>query len=557
MNTQIICLSLQQNHINRREKMTNKVFFLILAVTGLGWSNTVTSQTTAGEPCTFTEGVRYSQLVINSRINDFKANQSDAGFGVFDSQGNLIAEPNYSMKNLDYVPGLVAKAIIEAVYYYKDNSMVDVRPWYYAIQYYANTYDITQDGKEGKCFDDINAVKLYFKLQEMAGNKTFAESPYFTNDETVSTAKKRFADALTSIAIANTDYVIKESTLAGAAGGWWHKSFYTDQMWCDGQYMGPALLAQMANEYTDYAAISDNDWDLITKQFTISWHYLWNDEVKLLYHAFTADPAGEAAKIWVGISAEPGAEVYHSAEYWGRATGWYFLALVDVLEQMVKAGLTATENFQTLYGYLQQLAAGIAAKQDVKTGCWYQLLNYDDTYVATDYNSDFCYTSSPVANYLESSCTAIFIASYLKGMRLGLFDADYTDLAKKAYRGFVENFMVADGMGGVHLVRCSKSAGLAGFAFRDGSANYYLMGKDTEPTSTSGSNFYTEGKVLGGFIMAATEYERLGDTETGIVPVRKQNATTSSYSLSGTKLSQPSRRGIYVKGGKKYLPTKE
>jgi rhamnogalacturonyl hydrolase YesR len=557
MNTRIICLSLQQNHINRRGKMTNKVFFLILAVTGLGWSNTVTSQTTAGEPCTFTEGVRYSQLVINSRINDFKANQFDAGFGVFDSQGNLIAEPNYSMKNLDYVPGLVAKAIIEAVYYYKDNSMVDVRPWYYAIQYYANTYDITQDGKEGKCFDDINAVKLYFKLQEMAGNKTFAESPYFTNDETVSTAKKRFADALTSIAIANTDYVIKESTLAGAAGGWWHKSFYTDQMWCDGQYMGPALLAQMANEYTDYAAISDNDWDLITKQFTISWHYLWNDEVKLLYHAFTADPAGEAAKIWVGISAEPGAEVYHSAEYWGRATGWYFLALVDVLEQMVKAGLTATENFQTLYGYLQQLAAGIAAKQDVKTGCWYQLLNYDDTYVATDYNSDFCYTSSPVANYLESSCTAIFIASYLKGMRLGLFDADYTDLAKKAYRGFVENFMVADGMGGVHLVRCSKSAGLAGFAFRDGSANYYLMGKDTEPTSTSGSNFYTEGKVLGGFIMAATEYERLGDTETGIVPVRKQNATTSSYSLSGTKLSQPSRRGIYVKGGKKYLPTKE
>lgn len=540
MNTRIICLSLQQNHINRRGKMTNKVFFLILAVTGLGWSNTVTSQTTAGEPCTFTEGVRYSQLVINSRINDFKANQFDAGFGVFDSQGNLIAEPNYSMKNLDYVPGLVAKAIIEAVYYYKDNSMVDVRPWYYAIQYYANTYDITQDGKEGKCFDDINAVKLYFKLQEMAGNKTFAESPYFTNDETVSTAKKRFADALTSIAIANTDYVIKESTLAGAAGGWWHKSFYTDQMWCDGQYMGPALLAQMANEYTDYAAISDNDWDLITKQFTISWHYLWNDEVKLLYHAFTADPAGEAAKIWVGISAEPGAEVYHSAEYWGRATGWYFLALVDVLEQMVKAGLTATENFQTLYGYLQQLAAGIAAKQDVKTGCWYQLLNYDDTYVATDYNSDFCYTSSPVANYLESSCTAIFIASYLKGMRLGLFDADYTDLAKKAYRGFVENFMVADGMGGVHLVRCSKSAGLAGFAFRDGSANYYLMGKDTEPTSTSGSNFYTEGKVLGGFIMAATEYERLGDTETGIVPVRKQNATTSSYSLSGTKLSLPS-----------------
>ena len=538
--------------------MTNKVLLLILAATGLGWINAATAQTTAGEPCMFTEGVRYSQLVINSRINDFKANKSNAGFGVFDSQGNLIAEPNYSMSNLDYVPGLVAKAIIETVDFYKDNIEVDVRPWYYAIQYYANKYDISQDGKNGMCFDDINAVKLYFKLQEMARNRFFDDSPYFTNDVTVSTANKRFADALVSIDIANTDYVIKESTLADAAGGWWHKSFYTDQMWCDGQYMGPALLAQMANEYSDYVAISDNDWDLITKQFTISWHYLWNDDVKLLYHAFTADPAGEAAEIWVGISAEPGSEIYHSAEYWGRATGWYFLALVDVLEQMEKAGLTATENYQTLHGYLQQLAAGIAAKQDAKTGCWYQLLNYDDSYVATSYNKIFSYTSSPVANYLESSCTAIFIAAYLKGMRLGLFDTDYTDLAKKAYRGFIENFMVADGIGGVHLVRCCKSAGLAGFAFRDGSANYYLMGQDTEPTSTSGNNFYTEGKVLGGFIMAATEYERLKDIETGIVPVKKRDYTTqSSYSLSGIKFSRSSRHGIYIKGGKKYRQNKE
>ena len=537
--------------------MENKVLLLILSAIGFGWSDTATAQTTAGEPYTFNEQVRYSQLVINSRINDFKANKADAGFGVFDSQGNIVAKPNYSMNNLDYVPGLVAKAIIEAVDFYKENSEVDVRPWYYAIQYYANKYDISQDGKDGKCFDDINAVKLYFRLQEMAKNGTFGDSPYFTNDETVSTSKKRFADALVSIDIANTNYAIKESTLAGAAGGWWHKSFYTDQMWCDGQYMGPALLAQMANEYTGYAAISDNDWDLITKQFTISWRYLWNDEVKLLYHAFTADPAGEAAKIWAGISSEPGSEVYHSAEYWGRATAWYFLALVDVLEQMIKAGLTTSENYQTLHSYLQQLAAGLAAKQDSNTGCWYQLLNHDDSYVATSYDSSFCYTTSPVANYLESSCTAIFIAAYLKGMRLGLFDTDYTDLAKKAYRGFVENFMVADGMGGVHLVRCCKSAGLAGFAFRDGSANYYLIGQDTEPTSTSGSNFYTEGKVLGGFIMAATEYERLKEKETGIIPIRKQDhAPQSSYSLSGIKLNQPFLHGIYIKGGKKYIQNK-
>lgn len=526
---------------------------LVLAATGHCWSNAAMAQTaTAGEYCTFTEGVRYSQLVIDSRINDFKANTTASGFGVFDSQGRLIAAPNNFKFNLDYVPGLVAKAILEAVDYYKDRSEVDVRPWYYAIQYYGNTYDITQNGKEGMSFDDLNAVKLYFKLQELAGKGIFDDSPFYTNAVTLSTAKKRFADALKGISKANAKYVIKKSTLADAAGGWWHKASYTDQMWCDGQYMGPALLAQMANEYANYADISVDDWDLITKQFTISWHFLWNDDDKLLYHAFTADPGGQAAATWAGVSAKKGAEVYHSAEYWGRATGWYFLALVDVLEQMEKAGQGMTVNYQTLRGYLQQLAAGIAAKQDTETGCWYQLLNHDDSYVAKSYNSSYSYTSSPVTNYLESSCTAIFIAAYLKGMRLGLYDTDYTALAKKAYQGFVENFMVADGKGGVHLVSCCKSAGLGGSNFRDGSANYYLMGKDTKPTSTSGEDFYTEGKVLGGFIMAATEYERMNDTDTSIHPVKVQDDTDQSlHSLTGSQLRQPPLHGIYIKGGKK------
>ncbi|MBR1389714.1 MAG: glycoside hydrolase family 88 protein [Prevotella sp.] len=506
----------------------------------------------AGEPCSFTEGVRYSQLVINSRINDFKANTTAAGFGVFDSQGRIITAPNNTKFNLDYVPGLVAKAILEAVDYYKDQQEVDVRPWFYAIQNYGNYLDITPGGKTGMSFDDLNAVKLYFKLQQLAASGSFADSPYHTNANTITTAKKRFADALKGISMANDNYVIKAGTLAEAAGGWWHKASYTNQMWCDGQYMGPALLAQMTNEYTDYKPISNNDWDMITKQFTISWHFLWNDDVKLLYHAFTADPGGDAASKWAGVSAKKGAEVYHSAEYWGRAEAWYFLALVDVLEQMSIAGLTATDNYQTLHGYLQQLAAGIAAKQDETTGCWYQLLNHDDSYVADHYDSSYSYTASPVRNYLESSCTAIFIAAYLKGMRLGLYDTDYTAIAKKAYQGFVDNFMVADGKGGVHLVSCCKSAGLGGASYRDGSANYYLMGKDTKPTSTSGDDFYTEGKVLGGFIMAATEYECLMDATADIKAVKTQaNTDDAIYSLTGYQLAQVPDHGIYIKGGRK------
>lgn len=524
----------------------------------------------AGEPCRFTEGVRYSELVINSRINDFRANTTQSGFGVFDSEGHCTETPRNAKATLDYVPGLVAKAIVEAVDYYKDNSTVNVAPWFYAVEYYANRYDIASDGKQGRSFDDLNAVKLYFKLRELAASCRFADGETYGNASTAATAEQRFADAREGIILANSNYAIKASTLQGAAGGWWHKHQYTDQMWCDGQYMGPALLAQMMNEYEGYAPVSSDDWTLVTRQFAIAWDYLWDDDVRLLYHAFTADPGGQAAKDWAGVKATPGAEVYHSAEFWGRAVGWYFMALVDVLEQMEQAGQADTANYTQLHSYLQQLAAGIAAKQDAATGCWYQLLNHDGSYVATTYSSRYRYTAEPVANYLESSATALFVAAYLKGMRLGLLGSDYRDTALKGYRGFVNRFMVSDGQGGVHLVGCCKSAGLGGSNYRDGSAEYYLMGKDTEPTSTSGSNFYTEGKVFGAFIMAALEYERLMDSSSsGVGTLRmdgRGNDLNGCFSwpdgqpnfmtvvdLSGRRLKQDSRQALVVRHGQTVL----
>ena len=518
---------------------------------------------TAGVACTFMEDVRYSELVINSRINDFKANNNQAGFGVFNSNGQLIEQPNGWSFALDYVPGLVAKAISEAVDYYKDSQEVDVAPWFYAIQYYGCRNDISNNGKNGASFDDLNAVKLYFRLSELASAGCFANSQNYSNATTVSTAKKRFQDSRNGIAAANSTYVIKSSTLAEAAGGWWHKAAYTNQMWCDGQYMGPALLAQLINEDADYKAITEDDWQLITNQFAISWHFLWNEDTQLLYHAFTADPAGDAASKWAGVSAVPGAEVYHSAEYWGRAIAWYFMALVDVLEQMQIAGMTESDNYKELRGYLQKLAAGVAQKQDTYSGCWYQLINHDDSFIATTYNSSYSYTNEPVRNYLESSCTAIFTAAYFKGMRLGLFDTDYTAVATEAYKGFIENFMVSDGNGGVHLVRCCKSAGLGGNNYRDGSAEYYLMGRDTKPTTTSGADFYTEGKVLGGFILAATEYERLKDQIASSITLpssresrvegrgsRVLSFDQNVYSIAGQRLSKKPQKGLYISQGR-------
>ena len=121
---------------------------------------------------------------------------------------------------------------------------------------------------------------------------------------------------------------------------------------------------------------------------------------------------------------------YPHAGLWARAEGWYFLALVDVLAEMQKAKVTESDNYTTLRQYLNELAQGIAQYQEQKTGCWYQLIDKGAGYNASSYKGVDMATKY---NYLESSASALFIAAYYKGMRLGLLDNDYKAMCDKAY----------------------------------------------------------------------------------------------------------------------------
>lgn len=159
-----------------------------------------------------------------------------------------------------------------------------------------------------------------------------------------------------------------------------------------------------------------------------------------------------------------------------------------------------TDNtyYDTFKDYLTSLAAGIKKYQDETTGCWYQVMD----------------KASLPGNYLEASCSSIFTTGYLKAIRLGLLDkTTYEPIAKKAYEGLVNQFMVYDNTDNstIQLVHSCTSAGLGGSSNRAGDDNYYLTGKDAKVVTSSDPTsqyYYTEGKVLGGFIMAATEYER-------------------------------------------------
>lgn len=448
---------------------------------------------------TFNSGVRYSQWAINSRLHDFYGNQKKFGFDYYDEKGTKTKRVTWYKldgkttvtRSFDYVAGLVGKATLEAADYYENFDWS--KSWFYAAQGYATD---TPYANDKMTLDNMNAAKMYLPI--LAGKL------HSTEAETV--ANNAIANVVKHMKTYNTTYVIGSGKSAlnntnandvqkKMFGGWFHKSTdYTDQMWCDGQYMGPALLAQIIKHNGKNNNISDNDWDIVAKQFNITWEQLYDKNTDLLYHGFTANPGDNASTAWAGISKENG--IYHSASFWGRANAWYFLALVDVLEAMP----TDNTNYNTLKGYLTTLAVGIKNKQDATTGCWYQVL--DKT------------PASLTGNYLEASCSSIFTAAYLKAIRLGLLDkGTYEPVAKKAYEGLVNQFMVYDNTDNntIQLVKSCTSAGLGGNDGRAGDDNYYLNGNDAKVVTSSdiSSNYYyTEGKVLGGFIMAATEYER-------------------------------------------------
>lgn len=504
----------------------------------------------------FDASKNYTKILIDAKINDFAGNTKPMGFGSYDATSETITQPTWytamdkesSRKlEMDYVAGLVAKACIEAADYYKDFTWS--KPWFKLVENYATNVTVPTTGAS---LDDLNASKMYFALAELT--KPGAK---YENSTTYNKAITELKKALTGLKAVNDNYSIRSGSTVNyyssgkktfnlvdangnklspatsgmnAIGGWYHKATYPNEMWCDSEYMGPALLAQLVayaanNTSADIGTITgstEGDWKLIAKQFDITWNYLWNSTDKLLYHGFSATPTAVGAHTYTWATGKNGT----NKDYWGRAIGWYFLALVDVLENMPDNisddSYTSTqENLKSkdaniknrLKSYLTDLAEGIwAQKKD--NNLWTNVINEA---VGTEHNSyPTTDIQSNTKNYLEASASAIYIATYLKAMRLGLLSSDtYKPGIETAYKNYISNFITEDNT----IINTCASAGLGGGSvaisseetyyksggkrYRNGTADYYTLGYDVTKVTN-----YQEGKPLGAFILASTEYER-------------------------------------------------
>jgi unsaturated rhamnogalacturonyl hydrolase len=334
----------------------------------------------------------------------------------------------------NYTPGLIAHAMME-VY-----SQTGDRRFFEYAKSYADKYireDGTIDGFQVEEYniDRINSGKFLFPLFEI-------------------TQEARYEKA---IHLLRSQFETHPRT---SEGGFWHKLVYPHQKWLDGLYMGAPFYAQYAVQYHQPEALDD-----VVNQFVIMHRHTYNPRSGLNYHGWDESREQKWADPVTGTSPH----------FWGRAMGWYAMALVDVLEIMPGNHPRRGE----LLNILQQVAAGIRKHQDKKSGVWYQVLDQ----------------GKRKGNYLESSVSSMFVYSLLKGTRLGYLPGSYRKTAIRGYEGILTRFISENENGTISLTDVCSVAGLGGNPYRDGSFEYYI----SEPKRDN------DPKGVGPFIFASLE----------------------------------------------------
>lgn len=247
-------------------------------------------------------------------------------------------------------------------------------------------------------------------------------------------------------------------------GGFWHKKSYPNQMWLDGLYMAEPFYAEFAKMFHEDTAFND-----IARQFELINEHARDPKTGLVYHGWDASRKQKWANPQTG----------DSPNFWGRAMGWYGMALVDMLEQFP----TNRPEYKALLAILKDYCAAIAKYQDKSTGLWYEVVD----------------KAQEKGNYPEASASCMFVYTIAKAVREHYINKSNLVVAQKGYNGIVRHFIRTDANGLLTLDGTVQVGGLGGKPYRDGSYAYYI----SERVITN------DAKGVGAFILASVEMERL------------------------------------------------
>ncbi len=174
-------------------------------------------------------------------------------------------------------------------------------------------------------------------------------------------------------------------------------------MWLDGLYMSGPFIAEYAARHgrTDMS-------ELVVRQALMMQDKTLDEKTGLLYHA------------WDGAKKEPWADPVtgRASEFWGRAMGWVPVALLNDLDFLPED----VQGRKELIAMCTDLLKALCRYQSVD-GRWYQVVDKGDQ----------------PGNWLENSCSCLYVAGLCKAMRKDYLPADYADAAKRGYEGVIRS----------------------------------------------------------------------------------------------------------------------
>lgn len=267
---------------------------------------------------------------------------------------------------------------------------------------------------------------------------------------------------------------------------YWHKAIYSYQVWLDGIFMGLPFYTLTARELMKPKQAM-KIYDDAVNQIAITYKRTLDPVTGLNRHAYDETREMFWADKTTGLSQH----------CWGRAQGWYSMALIELLDVLPDDYARRSE----LTDLLKKDLDAILKWQDKQSGVWYQVMD----------------SPTREGNYLEATCSSMFAYVLLKAARKGYVDESYRQAGICAYEGIIKNFIRINPDKTISLTNCCSVAGLGpGLSDkvlkaapnvkenrkRDGSYEYYL----SEPIRDN------DAKGVGPFIWASLEMEALGYT---------------------------------------------
>lgn len=302
---------------------------------------------------------------------------------------------------------------------------------------FLNLYEQTKDKKY---LDFVDGFISYF-VKENGEIKTFNINDYNLDNINEGralfqlydyTGKEKYRKALDFI------YIQIKSQPRTKEGNFWHKKIYPNQIWLDGLYMSMPFYLEYEKRFNNKVNYSD----ILNQILNVS-RLLRDQSTGLYYHAY--DSSREC--FW--SDSETGL----SKNFWLRATGWYVMALVDILEILDETDQELISEISVIF---KDLIDSILMYRD-KSGMWFQVVDKPNV----------------GGNYLETSGSAIISYAILKAVDLGFLAKDYRAYGVMAFNGISEKYLQNENgkmkLGGICLV-----AGLGGKNRRDGSFEYYM-----------------------------------------------------------------------------------